>query len=104
MLATPTGPIITYVFNDEGTYSVILEVTDGRGGVSRTDAEIVQVTARVEPPPPGPLPNDNDNGTDIPDSGGQRPPTICGFGMILGFFGSLLGISAMRLTRRRFGF
>jgi PKD repeat protein len=101
---TATGPAVTYTFSQEGVYSVILEVSDGRGGVTPSGAEIVQVTARV--PGPG---NDNDNGgdeepgRDIPDSADQRNGGFCGLGMLTSFFGSLLGLSVMRLTRRRLG-
>ena len=70
------------------------------GGVTRTDAEIVTVTARVEDPePPAPVRPDEDE--EIPESRDQRPTRYCGLGMLMSFFGSLVGLSAVRLSRRR---
>ena len=63
----------------------------------------MRVTARVEPPDNG---NGNDNGEGptpyvIPGSEDQRPGRLCGLGMLMSFVGSLVGLSAVRLARRR---
>jgi PKD repeat protein len=99
------GSVVTKVFKDPGSYTVELEVSDGRGGVDRTDPQNVLVIARTEGPddggdgePPEPEPP-----YEIPDSADQRPAggTLCGFGMIMGLFGSLMGLLALRAMRQR---
>jgi len=89
-----TGMTVTHTFNEEGTYTVVLDVSDGVA-VGSADPETVDVTASVAPPepePPEPEPT-------TPSSGGRGG--ICGLGGILGFAGSLLGLTAMRISRRR---
>jgi len=105
LVGTGTGPIVSQTFDQAGQYDVRLEVTDGRGGLGIAGPERVRVTARVEDPSPGaPTPgNDNDNGDGIPNSGDQRPTAICGMGMIMSFMLMMLGLTALRLTRRREG-
>jgi len=99
------GPVITKLFSEPGNYTVELEVSDGRGGVNRAGPETILVTARVAPPadgeePPGQQIPDGDG--EIPNSADQRPGMrLCGFGMIGTLFASLLGLTAMRATRRR---
>ena len=42
-------------------------------------------------------------GQDVPsDSADQRPSGLCGFGMLLSLFGTLLGLSATAVVRRRY--
>ncbi len=102
LLADADASVVTQTFEDAGVYQVVLEVSDARGGITRTEPETVTVTARVNG-------GDGTDGTDggsggspIRDSSLQRPSGFCGVGMITSFFGSLIGLSFIRLTRRRF--
>ncbi|MHC5108482.1 MAG: PKD domain-containing protein [Planctomycetota bacterium] len=96
LVAEGNGPVVTQLFEEAGTYSVILEVSDNRGGLDRTEPEIVSVAARqVDDEPDSPTPGEDPTGDD------PAPQPFCGMGMIMGMFGSLLGLSAMRAGRRR---
>jgi hypothetical protein len=104
------GSVVSKLFSEPDTYTVELEVSDGRGGKDWAGPETVLISARTVAPP-----DDGDDGDDgeepepppgqvlPPDSADQRPPAsqICGFGMILGFFGTLLGLTVMLASRRR---
>jgi PKD repeat protein len=97
---TSIDSMATRVFDEIGTYTVVLAVTDAGGAVGLSDPETVLVTERgtpIEPPPPLPRPTP----VDPPPSYEQRPPQTCGIGMLMGFFGSLLGLSTMRGVRRK---
>jgi len=99
---TLTDSVATRVFDEIGTYTVVLEVTDLFGAVGLADPETVLVTERgtpVEPPPPQPVPIPEPP----PPSHEQRPPStqVCGVGMLMGVFGSLLGLSTMRGVRQK---
>ena len=65
----------------------------------------VAATEATPPPDDGddePGQDVSDGDDSIPDSAGQRPGAgLCGVGMIMSLFGSLLGLTAMRATRRR---
>lgn len=109
LIDTATGTILNHVFEQPGSYSVLLEVDDGRGkdnSIDRSDPVTVTVTEAVAPPDNGGDGNGGggqEPGAPIPDSADQRPtPTnFCGVGMIAGFFGSFLGLSLMFASRRR---
>ncbi|MGB0716295.1 MAG: PKD domain-containing protein, partial [Phycisphaerae bacterium] len=87
------GGVVTQLFDEAGTYSVILEVADGRGGIARTEPEIVSVAARA---------TDDGDGSEnpIPDDGDDddAPAPICGLGAATAAFGSLLGLTMLRLA------
>ena len=104
LISEPTGSVITYTFGSEGVYSIVLRVDDGRGGIATTEPEVVRVTARVDDGNTNTNDNTNDNGSESPirDSADQRPASFCGIGMLTSMFASLLGLSMLRLTRRRF--
>ena len=97
---TLTGPIVERVFDKVGTYDVVLAVADPAGAVGLSDPVKVIVTEPgvvPEPPPPAPRPTPEPP----PPSYLQRPKQLCGFGMLMGFFGSLLALSAMKAVRMR---
>jgi hypothetical protein len=68
------------------------------------DADAVEVTigpasvviGPTDPPPTNPNPQ-----TDMRDSAANRPSVMCGLGMVMSFFGTLLGLFATMVTRRR---
>ncbi|MEK7711395.1 MAG: PKD domain-containing protein [Planctomycetota bacterium] len=96
---TLTDSMATRVFDEIGTYTVVLSVADADGAVGLSDPETVLVTERgtpIEPPPPLPRPTPEPP----PPSHLQRPTQICGVGMLMGVFGTLLGLSTMRGVRR----
>jgi hypothetical protein len=97
-----SGPEVSRVFEEVGTFAVELEVRDAQGGVGRSGPQTIVITARgeVDPPPPIPVPTAPE---EPPASSGQRPTGLgtCGFGMVMNFFASLLGLSAMRWSRSR---
>jgi len=97
---TLTGPKVERVFDKVGTYTVVLAVADPAGAVGFSDPVKVIVTEPgvvPEPPPPAPRPTPEPP----PPSYLQRPKQVCGFGMLLGFFGSLLALSTMKAVRMR---
>ncbi len=97
---TLTGSVVTRLFDETGRYTVLLAVADPEGAVGFSEPETVVVTepgTPVEPPPPQPRPTPEPP----PSSHEQRPTQVCGVGMIMSLFGSLLGLSAIRLVRRR---
>ncbi|MCH9001169.1 MAG: PKD domain-containing protein [Planctomycetes bacterium] len=98
---------ITRTFDIVGTYMVVMKVDDGE----RADDELPFVTDEIRVTSPVVLPDPVDPGLGVPDDGppagshAQRPSSVpCGFGMLTGLFVSLLGLSVMRLHRRRRGF
>lgn len=102
-VATLDGSIVTYLFANPGTYSVTLEVSDISGNSDTAGPIFVTIAAR------GDVPGiDNDNveptpGQDVPDSAIQRPGgALCGFGMIGSLVGTLIGLTGMMASRRRF--
>ncbi len=102
---TLIGTPVTRDFTVPGTYAVELEVTDGRGGLDRDGPLTIIVTAPgqvpTDPPPGAGVPDGDD--TTIPDSAQQRPDagSFCGLGMVMSLFGSLVGLWAMAIVRRR---
>ncbi len=101
VIDTKTGSVVSRLFDQEGVFEVVLNVSDGREGIGSTDPERVTVTARSVPPIDGGGP-EQPSEQDVGDSADQRPPTVCGLGMMMAFFGSLVGLSAMAVSRRRF--
>jgi len=102
LLETMVGSVVSRVFQDPGTYTVVLEVDDGReGGVDRTDPIEVVITAAGTDNGGGT--GDDDEGHGIPDSADQRPTpqAFCGLGMLSGLLGSILGLGLMAVTRGR---
>lgn len=94
--------VVERTFDAEGIYEVTLVVDDGRGGVGSTDPERVTVTARVTPPDNGGSGQDVDGGdVVINDSANQRPGSVCGLGMVMSLFGSLVGLTATAVSRKR---
>lgn len=103
------GEVVTRTFDEVGTFEIVLTVRDGRGGESQSDPARVSIGAAqdgggpTDPEPEQPEPGDNGNG-EPPDSSNQRPTApvpVCGLGMIFGFFGSLLGLFLMGVSRKR---
>ena len=95
---------IIRTFETVGVYQVVMRVDDGRV----EDDEIPFVTTEIRVTAPLVLPDPVDPGAGFPDddppagSHEQRPPSmVCGFGMLMGLFVSLVGLSVMRLHRRR---
>lgn len=101
LIDTLIGPQVTRLFSESGTYTVELEVSDGRGLSDRADPQTIVITAPTELPPQPPGPTEPEPQQDIPNSADQRPLSqMCGFGMIGSLFASLLGLTAIRATRR----
>lgn len=99
LIDTQGGAVVTRTFSSAGTYSVELEVSDGRGGVDTVGPQTITVTAPLPPP-------DDDTTRPPPDDPAPlpvRPPQICGLGMLTGMFGVLLGLVATLTGRRRMG-
>ncbi len=98
LIDTLSGAIVSRTFSSAGTYSVELEVSDGRGGVHTVGPQTVTVTT---PLPPA---NDNESPRPPPDEPAPlpvRPPQFCGLGMLTGMFGVLFGLVATLTGRRR---
>ncbi|MCH7994696.1 MAG: PKD domain-containing protein, partial [Planctomycetes bacterium] len=102
------GGFITRTFDTVGTYMVVMKVDDGERA---DDEELPFVTDEILVTAAPDLPDPVDPGLGVPDddppagSHTQRPSSVpCGFGMLTGLFVSLLGLSVMRLHRRRRGF
>lgn len=97
-----TGEIVTRLFSTVGTFTVELEVLDGRGESDRAGPETILVTERGVAPP-----IDDGPGQDVPDDNGgqdsaeQRPRRFCAVGALPGLFGSLLGLMALSAARWR---
>lgn len=103
--ATANGATLPMVFRTPGLYSISMTVDDGRenGAVTTLPETIIVTEAGAAPP------DDDEPGQDVPDgdngdqdSADQRPGVgMCGVGMLMSLFGSLLGLTAMRATHRR---
>jgi len=93
-----SGAEVSFRFEAAGRYEVQLTVTDPAGLSDTAPFEIVTVTARVVDG------NENDNAAPEPEPEQPTPTTFCGFGMLMGVLGSLLGLSAMLAGRRRYRF
>ncbi len=88
-------------FTTPGRYQIELLADDQKGGIGRDGPVSLVVSEQIEPEPGQDVPPVDGGG--IPDSANQRPlPTLCGLGMVMSLAGSLLGLWAMGLTRRRF--
>ena len=106
VVATAAEALVSVRFEQPGTYAVALKVSDDRGGTDDAGPEVVVIAERTTQPDD----NDNDNeptdpdeGQEIPDSANQRPggTRMCGIGMVMSFFGSLLGLAGLAGARRR---
>ena len=97
---TLTGGLVTKLFEEAGTYTVELTVDDRRGGIAHAGPETIVITARSAGPGDDGDDDDQDEEPEQPiPSTGLR---FCGLGMLMSLFGSLLGLTAMAATRRRF--
>lgn len=97
------GQTVTRLFSSPGEYSVVLTVTDDKSASTVTSPVAVRISSPAEVPDGGePEPPDTGGGEErpIPDSADQRP-SACGVGMIMALFGSLVGLTSMRVVRRR---
>jgi PKD repeat protein len=100
LLAAVTGPLVNQLFSTAGTFTVELSVSDGvNSSLAGPEDIVISVPAAPPDPPPGQEVPDDSAPPD--DSADQRPPTLCGLGMIGAMFGTLVGLSLMRLARRR---
>ena len=95
-----SGAAVSFRFEEVGRFQVQLTVTDPAGASDTAPFEVITVTARVEPTPGDPLAG---------NGGVEEPPpppravNFCGFGMMTGLIGSLMGLGLLMLgTRRRF--
>ncbi len=94
-----SGAEVNFRFDAAGRYEVQLTVTDPAGLSDTAPFEIVTVTARVvDNGNDNTAPQENDNEAGQGGDGG----TVCGFGMLFGVLGSLLGLTAMLAGRRRY--
>ncbi len=97
------GETIAPTFDLPGTYQVEVWVSDGQGGEGHAGPVTIVVTAR------GPVLVDPGAGQDVPDnslgdirdSADQRPSSLCGLGMSMTVFASLMGLVSMMISRRR---
>ena len=93
------GPLVSFTFTAEGTYTLELAVTDSRGAKTTSTPEVIEVFS-AEPPPGQDVGNGNDNtGNDNQDSAAQRP--LCGLGMLPAIAGIFLGMSLLSVSRRK---
>ncbi len=93
-----SGAVVNQLFDQPGSYSVALEVSDSNGASSLSEVETVTVTERsdpVEPPPPTPIPEPEPP----PPSHTQRPNRACGIGILMPMLACLTGL----VSRRRGG-
>ena len=99
LVDSSNGNVVTQLFSEAGSYSVVLEVSDGRGGIARTEPELISVAARADDPgSENPVPDNPDDDDD------DAPAPICGLGATAATFGSMLGLMMLRLAgtgRRR---
>ncbi len=95
-----SGSVVNLLFDQPGTYKVVLEVTDSNGATDLSEEEIVTISPHgdpVEPPPPAPIPQPEPP----PPSYAQRPPAICGVGLLMPVLACLMGLwGGRRLTRK----
>lgn len=95
-----TGSEVTRVFETAGAYTVELVVRDVDGLEGRSGTEPILVTEPSQPPPPEPPPP-RPGPQEPPSSAAQRPASaMCGLGMLMSVFGSLLGLTLTVVTRR----
>jgi len=107
LIDTKTGSEVTQVFSTPGEFTVVLvvrdrEIGDDEGLEGRSEPESILVTEASAPPPPEPPPP-RPEPEQPPDSAAQRPAAggMCGMGMLMSLFGSLLGLRLTVATRRR---
>ncbi|MCH7592335.1 MAG: PKD domain-containing protein, partial [Planctomycetes bacterium] len=96
-----TGEKVTIQFQTPGTYSVVLTVTDEGGAFDDVGPQEIRVLPSgtiIVTEPERPV---NGTGEPPPDSSIQRPRGLCGFGVVTSFVGSLFGLTAMSIARRR---
>ena len=106
LVGTASAAIVQQRFETAGTYTMTLAVSDGRGGSDTAGPEFVTIAERTVTPNDNGNANDNTDpnaGQDITDSAAQRPTgSMCGLGMLMSFFASLVGWTLMAARRRRF--
>lgn len=92
---TQTGDVANQLFDQPGSYSVVLEVRDIFGLSNATAPLGITITEGgdpVEPPPPAPIPEPEDP----PPSYEQRPDNVCGVGMLLPMLACLMCMAGIR--------
>lgn len=98
------GALVTRTFVTPGTYSARLTLTDSGGATVQSSEQVIQVFQ-----PGTVIGNDNTgepggespvNRNDNRDSADQRPPTMCGLGILPGFLGSYLALMLAVVSRR----
>lgn len=95
-----TGDVVSQLFDKPGNYSVVLEVRDLDGATGTSDPEDIVITEPaepVEPPPPAPVPTPEPP----PPSWAQRPPSVCGLGILTPMLACLMGLLGGRMVIRR---
>lgn len=93
--------LVQWEFKSSGIYRIVLKVNDARGGVGSAGPVDVIISAPGEPPPGQDVSDDGGDDNNGGDSASQRPRGLCGFGMLMSLFASLLGLTAMRVVRQR---
>lgn len=94
-----SGSVVNQLFDQPGSYSVVLEVSDPDGATSTSDSEVITITERgepVEPPPPAPIPEPEPP----PASHTQRPTRACGIGALMPMLACLMGLMGVRRSVR----
>jgi len=97
LIGSQTGEIVTRRFDAIGSYTVELIVSDGELD-DRTDRQTITVTEVI--------PDDGGSGQPLPDPDEPaplpvRPTSVCGIGMIMSMFWSLLGLTGLLISRGR---
>ncbi len=96
------GDLVQWEFKSAGIFKIALKVNDARGGVGSAGPVDAIISAAGEPPPGQDVPDDADDDNNGGNSADQRPSLrLCGLGMLMGLFASLLGLTAMRVVRHR---
>ncbi len=96
-----SGPVVTRMFTQVGTYTVELVVSDTQGSTTGTEPELITVFTASQPPR-DPDRDETPAEQEVPtDSACQRPQGICAIASTECLIGTLLGLSLMFVSRRR---